>query len=177
MDPAVLFSQFQTWIASQGQAAPPTNAALPPPPVGQFVSSRTPGLPPSSRGHPNVASALPSSAAFQPILGTSSLGVSMSANTNQSRHSSVSTRPTTSQISNANTSRMAAAAAHLPHPPALVPRQSRRRGAAQPTPTLPVAQHLPGSVYAPDLLSGGRNICIEVHVYLPTVCLLSSESI
>ncbi|KAJ7430187.1 hypothetical protein B0H11DRAFT_1943539 [Mycena galericulata] len=112
-----------------------------PPAVTAYISRRQQSIPPESRGHPNLTTAAPAPNLFQPFLGISSLG---------GRRPSVSAL-SRAEISQANTGRQVAMDAHLPHPPSLVPRQSRRpRGPAQPTPTLPAedwdSQEVPNTV-------------------------------
>ncbi|KAJ7667002.1 hypothetical protein DFH06DRAFT_1185214 [Mycena polygramma] len=108
---------------------------------------------------------------FQPFLGTSSLGVSMAANSSQPRRrtSGSSSGLTRSQISQANDGRRVAADAHLPRGQYLVPRQNRRgRGPSQPTPGLPPPLTSPASTMDVDDVTGQRFISVDVHVTLPT---------
>jgi hypothetical protein len=105
----------------------------------------------------------------------------MSANTNLPRlasgnRSRSADRPTRSEISEANNSRNQAIEAHFPPGPSLAPRR-RRRGPAQPTPSLPPAETSIASVLETDHSSGHQHVHIETHVYLPTVSLLFSLSL
>ncbi|KAJ7825278.1 hypothetical protein B0H14DRAFT_2596655 [Mycena olivaceomarginata] len=151
-----------------------TNTA-PPPRATTYTSNHQPlaSILPSARGHPNPAtSVLPSASGSQPFLGISSLAVDMSANTNLPQLASgncsrSADRPTRSEISEANNSRNQAIEAHFPPGPSLAPRR-RRRGPAQPTPSLPPAETSIASVLETDHSSGHQHVHIETHVYLPT---------
>ncbi|KAJ7705839.1 hypothetical protein B0H14DRAFT_2647213 [Mycena olivaceomarginata] len=166
-------------VAPAAQPAAQLGAALtntaPPPRATTYTSNRQPlaSILPSARGHPNPAtSVLPSASGSQPFLGISSLAVDMSANTNLPRlasgnRSRSADRPTRSEISEANNSRNQAIEAHFPPGPSLAPRR-RRRGPAQPTPSLPPAETSIASVLETDHSSGHQHVHIETHVYLPT---------
>ncbi|KAJ7845313.1 hypothetical protein B0H13DRAFT_2363761 [Mycena leptocephala] len=159
--------------ASQGAV---DSASIRPAPVTSYISTRPPRplayMPSAARGHPNAATtgSLPSS--YQPFLGTSSLAVSMAGNSNQLRQSGGTRsrsrdRPSRSEISEANSSRNHAIEAHFP-PSATVPIRRRRRGRAQPTPSLPYADTSAPSVFEIDPDTNKEHVHIRVHVYLPT---------
>ncbi|KAJ7731661.1 hypothetical protein B0H16DRAFT_1469036 [Mycena metata] len=145
MDPNLL-SALQSLIpllVGGGQASGNTGqAAAPPLPVGAYTSnrpqSRPQAIPSSSSGHPNPNTSLPTPNILQPILGSASLGVSMSANSNQPRRRQASgsvAALSRSQISQANNGRLTAIDNHFPSTQSLTCR-TRTRGRAQPPPAL-----------------------------------------
>ncbi|KAJ7024816.1 hypothetical protein C8F04DRAFT_1269959 [Mycena alexandri] len=124
-------------LVAGGQASGNTGqAALPPLPVGAYTSarpqSRPQAIPSSLSGHPNPNTSLPTPNVLQPILGLSSLGVSMSANSNQPRRRQASgsvAALSRSQISQANNGRLTAIENHFPSTQSLT-RRTRTRGRA-----------------------------------------------
>ncbi|KAF8208552.1 hypothetical protein K438DRAFT_1930208 [Mycena galopus ATCC 62051] len=155
----------------QAQPAQQPSTDAPAPPISPYITSRPPvaNLPQSTRGHPNLATSAPPLFSGRSILGASSLAVSMAGNTNHARQaggSRLSDRPTRTEISQANTSRNEAIAAHFPPQPTL-PSRIRRRGRAPPTPTLP-DDTAPESVFQVDSLTSEEFVHIECHVHLPT---------
>ncbi|KAJ7238330.1 hypothetical protein B0H12DRAFT_97670 [Mycena haematopus] len=105
---------------------------LPTPPITSYTSSRAQALPASSHGHPAASTQLSS---HQPILGVAGLGINLAGHANNPRVSGrTSSQLTAPQISQANTGRRDAIAAHFQPTPALV--QRRRRGAAVHPPAL-----------------------------------------
>ena len=170
--------------ATQGSSS--TSAPLPQV-TATYTSRRAPlaGLPPSARGHPNpMTTALPLAGQYQPILGASSLAVSMDANSNQARRAGPSRspsvdRPSRSEISQANTGRQRAMEAHFPDPLPLVARtrtRTRARGRAHAIPALPPPNNSPLSVLDVDSQTNEQFVSIETHIYLPTVSFPSSNS-
>ncbi|KAJ7025889.1 hypothetical protein C8F04DRAFT_1191039 [Mycena alexandri] len=160
-------------LVAGGQASGNTGqAALPPLPVGAYTSarpqSRPQAIPSSLSGHPNPNTSLPTPNVLQPILGLSSLGVSMSANSNQPRRRQASgsvAALSRSQISQANNGRLTAIENHFPSTQSLT-RRTRTRGRAQPTPSLTPAPTSVESIVDVDSDSGQRFLNIDVHVTL-----------
>ncbi|KAJ7885139.1 hypothetical protein B0H14DRAFT_2564084 [Mycena olivaceomarginata] len=148
-------------VAPAAQPAAQLGAALtntaPPPRATTYTSNRQPlaSILPSARGHPNPA--------------TTNTNLPRLASGNRSRSAD---RLTRSEISEANNSRNQAIEAHFPPGPSLAPRR-RRRGPAQPTPSLPPAETSIASVLETDHSSGHQHVHIETHVYYP----LLSESL
>ncbi|KAJ7224524.1 hypothetical protein GGX14DRAFT_387199 [Mycena pura] len=147
-------------------SAPPFT---PSPPISSYMSLRLPAStttrPPISRGHPNPAN--PSNSLFQPILGTTSLAVGMTLNSNQPRRSLPSASLTNTEISGANTTRLAAAHAHLPSAPPLVARRAiRTRGRAAGHPILPAQPTNLRSAIETDPATGVKFVRTEIHVHL-----------
>ncbi|KAK6988071.1 hypothetical protein R3P38DRAFT_3445569 [Favolaschia claudopus] len=170
---------------SASASAPPSTAAsapappapvpvLPTPSVVPYTSARAQALPPSSQGHPVSTASISS---HQPILGMAGLGLNLSGNSNNARVSGrASSQLTASQISQTNAGRQSAIAAHFPPPQNLAPR--RRRGAAQPTPTLPARGPPPTLLETVSFVdaAGLRNLRVRVKI-LPHSTLNGGEHV
>ncbi|KAK7015821.1 hypothetical protein R3P38DRAFT_2786739 [Favolaschia claudopus] len=154
---------------------PPTPVpVLPTPSVVPYTSARAHALPPSSQGHPVSTASISS---HQPILGMGGLGINLSGHSNNARVSGrAASQLTASQISQTNAGRQNAIAAHFPPTQALAPR--RRRGAAQPTPTLPARGPPPTLLETVSFVdaAGLRNLRVRVKV-LPHSTLNGGEHV
>ncbi|KAK7025633.1 hypothetical protein R3P38DRAFT_2529661 [Favolaschia claudopus] len=154
---------------------PPTPVpVLPTPSVVPYTSARAQALPPSSQGHPVSTASISS---HQPILRMAGLGINLSGHSNNARVSGrAASQLTASQISQTNAGRQNAIAAHFPPTQTLAPR--RRRGAAQPTPTLPARGPPPTLLETISFVdaAGLRNLRVRVKV-LPHSTLNGGEHV
>ncbi|KAJ7199940.1 hypothetical protein GGX14DRAFT_572373 [Mycena pura] len=120
--------------AGQTTASIPVPTLAVPPAIPYTSTRRSVALPPAATGHPQPSSIPSSLVATQPMLGISGLGLSLAGHSNSPRRSIRDLD--TAQVSQTNSTRRAAAHAHLGPAGATLQLRQRRRGSAVRPPVL-----------------------------------------